>query len=406
MNYKKICRSAGQELEDILDFANMVFSMNGDSIDFGAFYPKAYSDKRCGLVTHHVIEENGKIRALLDSYPIMMRLESEKLTDKLIELKAAYIGTVSVHPNTRNKGYLTELMRYAEEDALAQGYALMMLDGNRHRYQHYGYERAGIRYSFHVAFRNIRHCCAELYDAEYAEKPIYSFEEIDSAGSPYLDGMFELYNRQNMVARKRDDFWFCLQSGHAATFAVLRGERLAGYVSLNEGEQYVLEFEMDENAQIPKMIYDLMAGMDCAQLGIHVGMDECGKIEYLEKLCNNYNASMSHHIKILDYEAVLTFLFCWKQKYGRLVPNDYIVGVKKGKDSSVKNYLISVREDGTKVTRTDKKADAVFEELEFVTMLTTSLYFIEQQKGSESKIKNAPAGWFPLPFYLPDADAF
>lgn len=404
MYRKMICSSAEGELEDILDFANMVFSMSDSSIDFGAVYPKAYSEKRCGLVTHHVIEENGKIRALVDSYPIRMRLaEGER---SAAELKAVYIGTVSVHPKARDKGYMSELLACAQKDACAQGCALMVLDGNRHRYRHHGFERAGIRYSFHTAFRNSRHCCAELYGREYTEKPFYRFEEIDGEDSPYIDGMFALYTRRNMVARNRDDFWLCLQSGHAVTFAVLRGEQLAGYVTLSEDEQNVLEFEMEDAAQIPKMVYDLMTGTDKMQLGIHVGMDELGKIEYLEKLCNNQSTSMSHHIKILDYEAVLSFLFCWKQKYDTLVTNEYVLGVRNTKDGTVKNYLISVRGNGTEVKLTERKADTVLDELALVTTLTTSLCFVEQQKGNGSKIKNAPAGWFPLPFYLPDADAF
>ena len=404
--YKKICGNEGSRQEDILDFANMVFGMSGECIDFGAFYPKAYSGARCRLVTHHVMEEHGKIRALLDSYPLTMRLQTGVQADGRMELKAVYIGTVSVHPHTRNKGYLTALMEHAQSDARAQGCALMLLDGNRHRYQHYGFERAGIRYSFHVAFRNIRHCCAELYGREYTEKPCYCFEEIEGGDSPYLDAMFALYSRKNMVARNRDDFWLCLQGGHSVTLAVLCGGRLAGYVSLSADGHNVLEFEMDETKQIPKMIYDLMAGTDSTQLGVDAGMDEFGNIEYLEKMCNNYSVSMSHHIKILDYEAVLTFLFSWKQKYGTLVTDDYVVGVKDTEDGKERNYLISVREDGTKVTRTDRKADIVFGELEFVTMLTTNLFFVEQQKGNRGRLKNAPVGWFPLPFYLPEADAF
>ncbi len=404
--YKKICRNEGDGQEDMLDFANMVFGVSGECIDFGAFYPKAYSGARCGLVTHHVMEEHGKIRALVDSYPFTMRLRTGAQADSGMELKAVYIGTVSVHPLTRNKGYMTALMERAQSDALAQGCALMLLDGNRHRYQHYGFERAGIRYSFHVAFRNVRHCCAALYGREYMERPRYCFEEIEGGDSPYLDAMFALYSRKNMVARNRDDFWLCLQGGHAVTFAVLCGGQLAGYVSLSADEHNVLEFEMDEKEQIPKMVYDLMAGTDSTQLGVDAGVDECGKIEFLEKMCNNYSISMSHHMKILDYEAVLTFLFGWKQRYVMLAANDYVVGVKNTEDGKENNYLISVREDGTKVTRTDTRADAVFGELEFVSMLTTTLFFVEQQKGDGGRLKNAPTGWFPLPFYLPEADAF
>lgn len=401
---KIICTSAGRDLEDILDFANMVFSMSDGSIDFAAYYPKAYSEKRCGLVTHHCMKEDGKIRALLDSYPLIMRLGGGQ-NSRVMELKAVYIGTVSVHPDRRGRGYLTELMKYAWEDALAQGCAVMILDGNRHRYRPYGFERGGIRYSFHMAVRNLRHCCEELYDREAMEKPAYRFEEIEE-DSVYLADMYALYSRRNVTAREPEEFLLCLQSGYAVTYGVLKEDKFAGYIMVSEDEQTVLEFEINDNAELPRMIYDLMMGIDREQIGICVGMDETGKIEYLEKMCNNCSISMSHHIKILDYEAALTFLFHWKRRYSTLAAADYVIGVRNETDGSIKKYQISVREEEVIVTQTENNADTILGELEFVSVLTTVFGLTELQKGSRSKLKNAPPGWFPLPFYLPDADAF
>lgn len=397
----RYCRGTVEETEDILDFANMVFSMNYNSIDFSSLLPKAYSKERCGIPRHHMIKEKNKIKALIDIYPVTMKLSKEN--DK--ELKAAYIGTVSVHPNTRGKGYMIELMKRAEEDAVNEGCALMILDGNRHRYQYYGFERAGIRYRFQAEISNIRHCCAKLYDRSYMDFPAYSFEEVDEEG-PYTDKMYALYQRRNVTARTREDFLLCLQSSHAVTYAVLKNDVPVGYINLSADEKNVLEFELIEDAELPRVIYDLMMGLELRELNLSVGMDESGKIEYLEKMCDYCNASMSHQIKILDYEKVLTFLLNWKQKYGTLVSNDYVLGVQDDKKDRIKRYLISVKEKDITVTETQKKPDTVLEALELVRVLTTSLFFTEQQKGEAGKVKNAPQGWFPLPFYLPDADAF
>lgn len=397
-----ICSSADEVLEEILDFANMVFSMDSGCIDFADFYPKAYAEGRCGLVTHHIIKENQKIRALVDCYPLTLRLNKAVAAGGKMELKAAYIGTVSVHPNTRNKGYMTKLMEYALADARQQGCALVLLDGNRHRYRHFGFERAGIKYSFQVGFRNVMHCCRELYDAGYMENPVYGFEEIDSS-SELLDYLYGLYCRRNVTARSREDFPPCLGSGHTVTYAVFKRGRAAGYINMSEDEKTIMEYEAADNSEFPRIIYDLMMGADIDVLKISVGMDELEKTEYIEKMSDCCSVSMSHQIKILDYEEVLSFLFHWKQKYDRISANEYVIGIRDEKN--VRNYGISVSGEDIKITYTDKKADIILGETELISMLTTSFSFFEQRRCG-GKINNAPAGWFPLPFYLPDADAF
>ena len=94
--------SNAKEMEELLDFANMVFSMGYGGTDFGALLPKAYSPERWDVLMHYMIREDGRIRALIDSYPIEMKLSSgidSKIT-------AVYVGTVSVHPASRGKGYM------------------------------------------------------------------------------------------------------------------------------------------------------------------------------------------------------------------------------------------------------------------------------------------------------------
>ena len=54
--------------EEILDFANMVFSVAYGGTDFGWLLPKAYAPQRSGLPIHHMIRSRGRgrIRALID----------------------------------------------------------------------------------------------------------------------------------------------------------------------------------------------------------------------------------------------------------------------------------------------------------------------------------------------------
>ncbi|MDE7478473.1 MAG: GNAT family N-acetyltransferase [Lachnospiraceae bacterium] len=388
--------SYGPETEEILDFANMVFSMEYSSTDFNALLPKAYDKTRCSILTHHIIRENNKIRALIDCYPVTMKLNGEE--DR--ELKAVYVGTVSVHPKSRKKGYMIELMKRAEEDAVREGCALMILDGSRHRYQPFGFERAGIQYSFQLDTNNIRHCCTQIYDKTYMASPVYSFAAFQER-SPYLKYLYELYQYRTVTARTQDDFLRCLQSYHGETYVILKEDIPVGYVNLSEDKGNILEIELKDIQELPRVVYDLMMDCDLEQLDIRAGMDETDKIEQLQKMCDCCNSLMSHQIKILDYEAVLEFLLKWKQKYCTLAICDYVIGVRDDITGIVENYLLSVSETQIQVSHTKQSADTVFEALELVRVLTTNLFFVEQHK-----IKNAPAGWFPLPFYLPEADTF
>lgn len=362
------------ENQDILDFANMVFSMEYGSIDFEELYPKAYSKECCHIPVHHTIEEQGKLRALLDIYPVTLKLSGSKMS-----IKAAYIGTVAVHPKHRGKGHMTKLMQRAERDARKNGFDLMLLDGERHRYRHYGFEKAGMKYSFNVRLSNIWHRCRELYSEEELRAPKYSFEEIDgeSACMPFL---FELYQRRNVTARTKEEFFPCLKSNLAATYAVLMDKHAVGYINLSGDEKNILEFELEDSAYIPRMLCDFMEGMDLNEIGISIGMDETKKLIQLEDASGYCNLSMSHQMKMLKPDKVLEFLIAWKEKYDTRVINA----------DAVKKLWRELEID-------DK---------EKISLLTTPRCYMELQKGENSLLKGIPSDWLPLPFFLPDGDAF
>lgn len=362
------------ENQDILDFANMVFSMEYGSIDFEELYPKAYSRECCHIPIHHTIMEDGKIRALLDIYPVTMRQNDANLS-----IKAAYIGTVAVHPRARGKGYMTQLMKQAQDTAVQKGFDLMLVDGDRHRYRSYGFERAGAKYNFNVRLNNARHRCMELYGKTALDESKYRFAELDE-GSEYIPFLYQLYTKRTVTARTEENFFLCLKSNLAVTYVILSDKTPIGYINTSYDGKNILEFEVENSDVIPRMIYDFMNEMMLDEVGITVGMDETGKLTKLEGMSDYYNMAMSHMMKILNPENVLAFLAAWKNKY----------------DTSVIN--------ADDIKRLWNELDA--DDKEKISLLTTSRCFMESQKGKDNRLKNVPAGWLPLPFFLPDADAF
>lgn len=394
------CRGAASETEDMLDFANMVFSMSYGGINFAALLPKAYAPQRRHIPTHHLIKENGRIRALIDTYPLTLQQADSAVG-------AAYVGTVSVHPASRGKGYMTALMEAAEADARARQCDLLILDGRRHRYRHYGFEQAGIRYSFKLRLKDVRQHCEEIYksggDCAYRfvliEPDMCGFEDV-------LDKLYGLYMRRKVMARTREDFYLCLKSMSADAYVVFAGEEPVGYINISEDGQELFELETDDRVQLPELLCGFMQETDIQELEITAGADEVSKIEELDRLCGNCRLGASHQVKILDYPRVLTFLLKWKQKYAVLADGEFVIGVTGERQrTGDRQYCLCIEGGRAGVCETQAPPAVVLEERELVRVLTTG-YFYHICASAENALKNAPAGWFPLPFFLPNADTF
>lgn len=376
------------EIQEIVDFANMVFSMSAGSTNFPKLLPKAYSGDRHKRLKHHVIEEHGRIKGLIDVYPFMLQQEN-------LSLQAGYIGTVSVHPSCEGQGYMKQLMKQAEQQAREDDMDLLVLDGARHRYQYYGFEKAGIKYCFNITDSSLKHGCKKYMQ----ENRNLCFELIEEP-SDYLDVMYACYQKRYVTARNKEDFLVSLQSWNASTYVVLENEECIGYVNVSYDERNIYEIGLLKASDI----YDVLLAWDrefCVdEVGINVGADETKMISLLESMSDYFTVNMSHQIKILKYEKVLQFLLTWKSRYSELEKTRFVIGIIE--NNVQKNFACEVTENAINVTGVTEDAQLVLESKEFIKYMTTTMYW----NNEKSDKKKTPEGWFPLPFFLPEADAF
>lgn len=391
-------RGTREDMSELVDFANMVFSMSSGGIDFERLLPKAYSEERNMLATHHLIKEEGHIKALIDVLPIELRMEEDSL-------KAGYIGTVSVHPKARGRKYMITLMEQAEKQAREDGLDMLILDGNRHRYQHYGFEKAGMKYCFNITGDSIRHCCQTLRQEERE----YRFVLLEETDTAWIDKAFSLFQTRTVTTRTREDFFLCLSSWEADTYAVLAGEEYVGYLNVSADERNIFEFETVDVKEVPYIIKAFMEETGRDELGMHAAMDEPQKIDLLDLMADYYTVNTSHQIKILNHTKVLRFLLKWKRAVyedkNAMQEGSWVIGIRSVETEEQSNYLLEYKNEKVAVSRTDLQADIVLEEKELVKALTTSYYFHTCQKP-DHPLQKAPKGWFPLPFFLSEADAF
>ena len=108
------CKGQPGELPEILDFINMVFSMHRVPHNFRTLLPKLYGTDCQTEWCHYLAKEDGQIRAVVCVLPIILEHSGHTIT-------CATVGSVSVHPYSRGKGYMKQLMAMAADDMERRG---------------------------------------------------------------------------------------------------------------------------------------------------------------------------------------------------------------------------------------------------------------------------------------------
>jgi len=147
VEYRKLRK---EEADDLLDFINYVFSESRCPHDFRKVIPDLYDSDYPFWNDHFVVVEDGHIRATV---ALTCMKEQENNQTYL----HGHIGQVSVHPYHRRKNYMRILMGMAIEEMKEKGIDYCTLNGQRQRYQYFGFEPANYKYLFKIDATNIRH---------------------------------------------------------------------------------------------------------------------------------------------------------------------------------------------------------------------------------------------------------
>lgn len=197
-------RGRVSDYEEMIDFVDMVFLSR-----FTETVPSLYDGHPETAEHHYLLREGGQLRALLISWPVTLHLGRETLSTRCI-------GSVSVHPRARGKGYMRALMARAIADAREDGTDLLFLGGQRQRYGYYGFEEAGIRFEFGFGPGEARRLPGRR---GIAAVPLT--EDLIGAAQA-------LYERQPIHAG-RTDFLRNLRNEFGRPGALVRGDEFVGY---------------------------------------------------------------------------------------------------------------------------------------------------------------------------------
>ncbi len=362
----------------ILDLANMVFSMAHRPHDFAQLLPKVYAQP--GFAPKHVVYAGpkGELLALVGLHTIDLRLEDQSL-------RCGIIGTVCVHPQHRGKGHMKHLMPMAEEMARQQGCQLMLLGGQRQRYNFFGFEQGGIIARLEVTRTNLRL-------AGVTDPGDITFVTLEQAPPVALDQVYQRYQTQQMVGeRTLEEFARVLRSYDGQGYAILRGNTTLGYLYAVDGHWQ--GFALEEEDMLPTALAAWQNIQKQRSTRVVLGLHQRQLLRQIGDMAEGAALADSLMMRVLDWQTVLQKLMRFRHQGLPLAEGDTIVSIDGQRlriQGSSRGVMVKPTRDKPLWTLTHNQA--------VTRMFSLSATW---QQGTQD-----PGGWFPLWFSLPMADGF
>ena len=364
-----------------LEFINLVFSMAHRPHDFRTLLPKVYDDGRDADEMQNIaVDDAGKIRGLVAVLPGEMHILGETL-------RTGYVGSVSVHPYARGEGYMKALMQMAINGAIADGMDIMMLSGQRQRYEYFGFTRGGLGLSYLVTATNLRHALGGV------DASAFSFVPMQDAEPAIVERAIALHEAQDVrMHRDREDFVRILESWNARPFVVLRAGEFAGYIVASADLGGISEIQLSDEALYAAAIKGWMGTQACRQIRISAAAYDAALNRALKGFAEEWSMEPSQQLRVLNFPKVVGALLRLKAKNEPLqdgVASAWIDG---------KPLTVRVCRGGVEVAEDAPQEAQRMTAMEAQEKLFSQLAVYDGAMGER--------GWFPLPLYLCSADCF
>lgn len=362
------------ERDECIDLANYAFRL-----DFETLMPKAYEKSVDSSAMHMVAaDEKGRLRAQVAVFP-------EPMTVCDYTLRTCYLGTVSVHPRARGEGHMKVLMNMWLEE-LRNTYDMVVLYGQRQRYEYFGFTLGGVKFKYFVGEANVRHALGQVNDTGISFCPLFEIEGAEA----FAHSMNT--SRLAYVERNLQQFPLIFNTLHQNALGVLDNGKLIGYLIVNEAGDEISEFAMENKDDISRTIKAYMVYSRAERISIFTPEYDIYLNTTLGSLAEDYVIETSDMYHILDFANVLKAYLTLKFK---------TTGIVQGEFSAVMDgQPITARVDASGVTveRSAKQDAVVLTKQQAQALLLT--------QHSRYMAVTAPAGWFPLPIFWYKIDKY
>jgi predicted N-acetyltransferase YhbS len=370
-------RGNAEMYDDFIDFINYVFGFNGDNQDFVKLLPKLYKPEYNPCENNYVLTENGKLKAAIGVFPREIDVMGERLVTH-------GVGNVAVHPFSRSKGYMKDLLNAAIRDMIESGADLSELGGHRQRYAYFSYDLASPVYNFNINRSNVRHCFAGIPQRNL------NFSEIKE-DCELLDKIYELHEKKVCrTIRPRAQFLDIARSWQNKLYAILEDGSFLGYFIGNLNELTLIN-----NADASDVIRTYIA--EHGEVKLSLPAYETELIAIAEKICGSMNIGCDENYTIFNFKKVISAFLKLKANVSGLI--DGSMNFRVNGIAGVESFRIEVK-DGKPLLiglETSDKVDLTLEHREAVS------FFFGIVSPTRTKHQLA-AAWFPLPLFMHRAD--
>lgn len=380
---EQYCKGTIEDTQDIIDFADLVFSKQAVPHDFKSLVPKLYGDGAQTQQYHYLIKEYGKIRAMVCVLPVVLQVGEQ-------QLKVACLGTVGVHPTARGKGYMKKLMAWALADMDKQGFDFSVLGGQRQRYEYFDYEPAGVLVQATLTEDNVRHGYRELDVGQMEFIPLHQQPD-------WVAAAYRLRQRQPVKGLySLETFEKVLHTWDALPFAVIYEKRFVGYFCLSRSKETVLECCFTETACFDLFCKALMEKNPAKSVQFKFSILESEKLASLLKSCENYQVQMDHSYRIHQYARTIEAFLRLKASRTKLPEGRFSLEMQNGEgiELTVKDGLPTVR-----TLKENEKAALILSSKQATALLFSPLgrfWTLNEPQCLPDFVQQ----WFPLPMYL------
>ena len=377
------------DYDDVMDFADFVFSQAHVPHDFQSLLPKSYKKEYFMDGIHYLAREEGKIKAMVGAYPLVIEFKSAA------PVPGRGIGAVSVHPRTRSRGYMKTLMNMALDDMKKDGLVFSCLSGQRQRYEYFGYAAAGSVYIFTVREPNIRHTLGSEW------KSSLELRLVESTDRETLDRIQAMHDAKNArLRRSRDRLFDILKSWHANVFALTEGGNFIGYMVCDT--HAVTEINMAHPSRMIEALGLLIhlrkeyGGHD--SVDVSAGPHETEKFSLLSSFAEGFRQSAAYSFNIFDFKR-FTEPFLALRADQRTIANGSFVLKVEGQNGGT--FLICSKDGKPEISETASAPDLTLDPLETVKLLFNPFSSLIIPAVCKSLFLQS---LLPLPLFFENAD--
>ncbi|MBQ4552301.1 MAG: GNAT family N-acetyltransferase [Clostridia bacterium] len=372
-------KALAYEEADILDFINYVFSQAHQPHDFRRLIPKVYA--HAGFFRYHYVAvQEGRIRGTVAVLPVEMPLASGDT------LKIGYVGSVSAHPYDRGAGHMKQLMQLMLKEAQGK-FDLLVLGGQRQRYQYFGFECAGARLRFTVNKNNVRHALGHV-DCRM------QLREITKNDDPVLDDIYALCSQKMMCCKRdRQRLLDIMHSWEGKLFALEDEKGLQGYLYAKDRD-FLAEIGLVDESRMGELIKAYMLMTAAREVTVRVNPLNRVRAHYIKSFAEKWQLSDNQMLHVLSWQRTLEALMAVKADCQPLMDGRFVFEVE-----GAGRYAIEVKDHGVRVTETD---DAPL----MVMTAQKAVEFFFSPYTAMTVTSPMLKSWLPVPFGMYPADEF